>query len=117
MATFAFIIGHPHGGKKKPVIILEPDYDVDGVKDVFKNDFLGERVHEEFARVELHNSRRGEVRGKNFITPEEADRRAKAIAAEEKALAKAAKAAQPAKAKKDPPEDPPAPAFPEESPT
>jgi hypothetical protein len=111
MATFAFIIGHPHGVEKKPVIIIPPDYDVDGVKNCFKNEFLGDRVHPEFARVELHNSRRGEVRGKNFITPDEAERRAKAMIAEEKAAAKAAKP----KAKKDAPDPSPDP-QPESSP-
>lgn len=116
MSAYALIIGLTHVSGE-PVVISGPEVPFAEQRKRFK-EAMNERVNDTFQRIDFVDSRRGVRKRKTFISPTEAKAREKAVAAEEKELAKTSKPARekkpettptaPEKKEDDPPQgDPP----------
>lgn len=83
MPAYSLIIAFAHVSGI-PEVISGPEVPVTLQREFYKENFLAERVHEKFAKVELVHSRRGVIKSKNFITSAESKRRIKELARQEK---------------------------------
>jgi hypothetical protein len=114
MAAYSLIIAFAHA-TGIPEVISGPEVPVTQQRELYKENFLAERVHEKFAKVELLHSRRGVIKSKQFITPAESKRRAKEIARQEKEF-ESMKKQKPSAPETPPQEAPPAETPPETPP-
>ena len=87
MARYALIIASLLHDGGPPQLVSGPEIPYDEQKAKFK-EITGFRVHEEYAKVEFVDNRRGTTKRHNFITPAEAKRRELKLSAEEKRFGK-----------------------------
>lgn len=82
-AKFALILATVLHDGGVPIVLSGPEIPYELQRKQFK-DLAAGRVHEQYARVELVDTRRGTIKHQSFISPAEAKRRAKELARQEK---------------------------------